>query len=168
GPGPRGLAWPLALQFALALVGLMGGALLALRWLATGAAAWGTALVALQVLSAAPPALAYLPHAPARALYPDTPALAWLRAHARTDRVLRGRRGRRPPDPHARARPAPGGAAGRLREPAARGAVRRAARGSDRGLRAEPRGHRHRVRRAGGARAHRHLVSRLARRDRWR
>ena len=88
GPGPRGLAWPLALQFALALLGLLAGALLALRWLASGAGAWGTALVALQVVSVAPPALAYLPHAPARALYPDTPALAWLRAHAGADRVL--------------------------------------------------------------------------------
>ena len=88
GPGPRGLAWPLALQFALALLGLLLGALLALRWLATGAAAWGTALVALQALSVAPPALAYLPHAPAGALYPVTPALAWLRAHAGADRVL--------------------------------------------------------------------------------
>lgn len=88
GPGPRGLAWPLALQFTLALLGLLLGALLALRWLATGAAAWGAALVALQALSVAPPALAYLPRAPARALYPDTPALAWLRARAGTDRVL--------------------------------------------------------------------------------
>jgi hypothetical protein len=88
GPGPRGLVWPLSAQFALALLGLLVGALLALRWLASGAAAWGTALVALQVLSVAPPALAYLPQAPARALYPETPALAWLRAHAGADRVL--------------------------------------------------------------------------------
>jgi hypothetical protein len=87
-PGPRGLAWPLALQFALALAGLLAAALLALRWLATGAAAWGTALVVVQTLSVAPPALAYLPHAPSRALYPETPALTWLRAHVGADRVL--------------------------------------------------------------------------------
>jgi hypothetical protein len=87
-PGPRGLVRPLALQFSLALLGLTIGALLALRWLASTAPAWGVALVALQALSVAPPALAYLPRVPARALYPDTPALAWLRANAGADRVL--------------------------------------------------------------------------------
>ncbi|HET7340799.1 MAG TPA: YfhO family protein, partial [Methylomirabilota bacterium] len=87
-PGARGLAWSLDRQFVLALAGLTLGALLALRWLATGAAAWGAALVALQALSVAPPALAYLPRAPARWLYPEAPAIAWLRAHAGVDRVL--------------------------------------------------------------------------------
>jgi hypothetical protein len=81
-PGARGLAWPLAVQFCLAIGALALAALLALGWRATGRPVWGAALVALQVLSAAPPALAYLPRPPARWLYPETPAIAWLRAHA--------------------------------------------------------------------------------------
>jgi membrane protein YfhO len=87
-PGARGLAWSLDLQFGLALAGLTLAALLALRWLLTGTAGWGVALVALQALSVVPPALAYLPRAPAQWLYPDAPALAWLRARAGIDRVV--------------------------------------------------------------------------------
>jgi membrane protein YfhO len=87
-PGARGLGWPLPLQFALALAGLTLGAWLALRWLATRAPRWGAALVVVQALSVAPPALAYLPRVPAAALYPEPPAIAWLRAHAGHARVL--------------------------------------------------------------------------------
>ncbi len=87
-PGAGGLPWPLAAQFLLALAGLTLGALLVLRGPAGNAAAWGAALVALQAISVAPPALAYLPRAAARWLYPETPAIAWLRAHAGTARVL--------------------------------------------------------------------------------
>ena len=87
-PGARGLAWPLGVQFALAVGGLTLAALLALCWRATGIAGWGVALVTLQALSVAAPALAYLPRPPARWLYPETPALAWLRTHAGFDRVV--------------------------------------------------------------------------------
>ena len=76
------------MQFALAVGGLTLAALLALCWRATGVAGWGVALVTLQALSVAAPALAYLPRPPARWLYPETPALAWLRAHAGPDRVV--------------------------------------------------------------------------------
>jgi hypothetical protein len=79
-PGAAGLAWPLPAQLGLALAGLTAAALLALRWRATGGAAWGVALVAVQAVSAATPALAYLPAVEAGRLYPETPALAWLRA----------------------------------------------------------------------------------------
>lgn len=78
--GARGLAWPLTTQLGLALAGLTVAALLALCWRASGGAAWGAALVAVQAASAAAPALAYLPRVEAARLYPETPALAWLRA----------------------------------------------------------------------------------------
>jgi hypothetical protein len=87
-PGAQGLALALDLQLGLALTGLTAAALVALRWRATGAAAWGVALVALQVLSVVPPAAAYLPSVQARWLYPDAPSLAWLRARADHARVL--------------------------------------------------------------------------------
>jgi hypothetical protein len=86
--GARDLAWPLQAQLGLALTGLTAAALVALRWRATGVAAWGAALVALQAVSAAIPALAYLPSVQAGRLYPDTPALAWLRARPEPARVL--------------------------------------------------------------------------------
>ncbi len=87
-PGARGLAWPLDLQLGLALAGLTAATLLALRWRATGAVAWGVALVALQVVSVVPPAWAYLPAIERRWLYPETPALTWLRTHAGQARVV--------------------------------------------------------------------------------
>jgi hypothetical protein len=79
-PGAGRLAWPLTTQLGLALAGLTASALLALRWRAAGGAAWGVALVAVQAVSAATPALAYLPSVESARLYPETPALAWLRA----------------------------------------------------------------------------------------
>ena len=78
-PGARDLVWPLPLQLGLALGGLTVAALVALRWRATGVGAWGAALVAVQAVSVVP-ALAYLPSVEGRRLYPDAPALAWLRA----------------------------------------------------------------------------------------
>jgi hypothetical protein len=78
-PGAQAAAFSLEVQLGLALVGLTAAALLALRWRASGAPAWGVALVAVQAVSAAAPALAYLPSVEAGRLYPGTPALAWLR-----------------------------------------------------------------------------------------
>ena len=85
-PGPQGLMWPLWVQFSLALTGLTAAALMALRWGTAGGSVWGPALVALQVISVVPPAFAYLPSVSGRWLYPETPAIAWVRAqpgHAR-------------------------------------------------------------------------------------
>ncbi len=85
-PGAQSLMWPLWVQFSLALTGLTAAALMALRWGTGGGSVWGPALVALQVISVVPPAFAYLPSVSGRWLYPETPAIAWVRAqpgHAR-------------------------------------------------------------------------------------
>ena len=85
-PGAQSLMWPLWVQFSLALTGLTAAALMALRWGTGGGCVWGPALVALQVISVVPPAFAYLPSVSGRWLYPETPAIAWVRAqpgHAR-------------------------------------------------------------------------------------
>jgi hypothetical protein len=85
-PGAQNLVWPLWAQFSLALTGLTAAALMALRWGTGGGSVWGPALVALQVISVVPPAFAYLPSVSGRWLYPETPAIAWVRAqpgHAR-------------------------------------------------------------------------------------
>jgi hypothetical protein len=87
-PAARALPRGLDAQLGLALAGLTVAALLALRWQSSGAATWGVALVALQALTVVPPALAYLPRVEGRWLYPDAPALGWLRAHAGAARVL--------------------------------------------------------------------------------
>src|SRR5207302_765199 len=71
------------LEFGLCVLGALG-----VEALACGEAGWGVALVTLQALSVAAPALGYLPRPPARWLYPETPALAWLRTHAGFDRVV--------------------------------------------------------------------------------
>jgi hypothetical protein len=87
-PGARTLAWPLEIQLGLALAGLTAAAVLALGWQARGGIGWSIALVALQIVSVVPPAWAYLPTIERRWLYPDTPALAWLRAQPGHARVL--------------------------------------------------------------------------------
>jgi hypothetical protein len=79
-PGAQRLTWPLWVQFALALSGLTASALIALRWGAVGGAAWGPLLVALQLASVVPPAFGYVPHVPAGALYPETPAISWIQS----------------------------------------------------------------------------------------
>jgi Bacterial membrane protein YfhO len=86
--GARGLAWSLELQLGLALIVLTAATLVALRWRATGAPMWGAALVVVQLVSVVPPAVAYLPLLERRWLYPDAPALAWLRARADHARVM--------------------------------------------------------------------------------
>jgi hypothetical protein len=79
-PGAQGLAWPLWVQFALALTGLTAAALSALRWGTVGGAAWAPLLVAVQVVSVVPPAFGYVPSVPAQALYPETPAISWIQS----------------------------------------------------------------------------------------
>src|SRR5206468_9217960 len=69
------------------LVGLTAAAWLLRRWLVDGRARWGVALAAVQVATLAPLAT-YLPVRDARWLYPTPPAIAWLRDHAGSARVL--------------------------------------------------------------------------------
>src|SRR5213594_1491676 len=77
----------LAAQYVGMLVGLTAAAWLLRRWLADGRARWGVALAAVQVATLAPLAT-YLPVRDARWLYPTPPAIAWLRDHAGSARVL--------------------------------------------------------------------------------
>jgi hypothetical protein len=79
-PGAHGMVWPLWMQFSVALTGLTAAALIALRWGTVGGPRWGPLLVVLQLISVVPPAFAYLPSVPGRALYPDTPAISWIQA----------------------------------------------------------------------------------------
>jgi hypothetical protein len=79
-PGANGMVVPLWAQFAMALTGLTTAALLGLRWGTVGGPQWGPLLVAVQLITVVPPAFAYLPIVPARALYPDTPAISWIQA----------------------------------------------------------------------------------------
>jgi hypothetical protein len=85
--GANGMVWPLWLQFAVALTGLTAAALIALRWGTGGGPLWGPLLVALQLITVVPPAFAYLPSVPARALYPETPAISWIRAQSSLGRT---------------------------------------------------------------------------------
>ncbi len=77
----------LAAQYVGLLVGLTAAAWLLRRWLVDGRARWGVALAAVQVATLAPLAT-YLPVRDARWLYPTPPAIAWLRDHAGSARVL--------------------------------------------------------------------------------
>src|SRR5207247_1717579 len=77
----------LAAQYVGLLVGLTAAAWLLRRWLVDGRARWGVALAAVQVTTLAPLAT-YLPVRDARWLYPTPPAIAWLRDHAGSARVL--------------------------------------------------------------------------------
>src|SRR5207249_2077997 len=77
----------LAAQYVGMLVGLTAAAWLLRRWLVDGRARWGVALAAVQVATLAPLAT-YLPVRDARWLYPTPPAIAWLRDHAGSARVL--------------------------------------------------------------------------------
>jgi hypothetical protein len=86
-PAARAVRPPLALQYVACLVGLAAAVRLLERWLTDGRARWGIALAAVQVATLAPLA-SYLPVRDARWLYPTPPALAWLREHAGSARVL--------------------------------------------------------------------------------
>src|SRR4030095_10474715 len=80
------LVWPLWVQFSLALTGLTAAALIALRWGTGSGSVSGPGLGAPQVIRRVPPAFAYLPSVSGRWLYPETPAITWVRAqpgHAR-------------------------------------------------------------------------------------
>jgi len=77
----------LAAQYVAALAGLTAAAWLLRRWLVTGDARWGVALVAVQLATLAPLAT-YLPVRDARWLYPTPPAVAWLQAHVGSARVV--------------------------------------------------------------------------------
>jgi hypothetical protein len=78
----------LAAQYVLALLGLTVAVVLLARWLAGGGARWGVAVAAVQVATLIPVAATYLPVRDERWLYPTPPAIAWLREHAGSARVV--------------------------------------------------------------------------------